>query len=54
MTSVFWAFTRPGTSFYQPGAPFLLSGLLMAAAVVLLVAPAGRRHPTAPRPQETP
>lgn len=54
MTSVFWAFTRPGTSIYQPGAPFLLSGVLMAAAVILLVAPARRRPKAAPRPQEMP
>ena len=44
MTSVFWAFTRPETGYYLPGAPFLLSGVLMAAAVVLLVVPA-RRSP---------
>jgi len=43
MTSVFWAFTRPGASHYLPGAPFLLSGLLMAAAVALLVLPLRRR-----------
>lgn len=54
MTSVFWAFTRPGASHYQPGAPFLLSGVLMAAAVILLVAPARHRHPATPHPQEMP
>jgi len=39
-TSVFWTFTRPGAAIYQPGAPFLLSGLLMAAGVILLIVPA--------------
>lgn len=40
MTTVFWAFTRPGATIYQPGAPFLLAGLLMAASVILLIMPA--------------
>lgn len=54
MTSVFWAFTRPGATYYQPGAPFLLSALLMAAAVVLLALPARRKDAAAPQPQEMP
>lgn len=44
MTWVFWAFTRQGAPFYQPGAPFLLSALLMAAAVALLALAARRRR----------
>ncbi len=40
-TWVFWAFTRPGAPIHAPGAPFLLSGLMMVACVAILVA--GRR-----------
>jgi DHA1 family tetracycline resistance protein-like MFS transporter len=54
MTSVFWAFTCPGASWYQPGAPFLLAGRLMAAAVLLLAAPPRVRRPATPEPREAP
>ena len=43
LTSVFWAFTRPGAAVYSPGAPFLLSGALMVVCVLVLVA--GPRAP---------
>lgn len=43
MTSVFWAFTHDGATRYLPGAPFLLSGLLMVASVIVLVVPARDR-----------
>ncbi|WP_347312124.1 TCR/Tet family MFS transporter [Defluviimonas sp. SAOS-178_SWC] len=43
MTSVFWAFTHEGATHYLPGAPFLLSGLLMVASVIVLVVPARER-----------
>ena len=33
MTAVFWQFTRPGACVYAPGAPFLLSAVLMVACV---------------------
>lgn len=43
MTSVFWAFTHKGAAHYLPGAPFLLSGLLMVASVTVLVVPVRER-----------
>lgn len=54
LTPVFWAFTREGAAVHAPGAPFLLSAVLMAVSVALLAsAPAPRiRHPE-PAP-ETP
>ncbi len=45
MTSVFWAFTHEGAAHYLPGAPFLLSGVLMVASVIVLVVPARERAP---------
>ncbi|MBC7738997.1 MAG: TCR/Tet family MFS transporter [Candidatus Saccharibacteria bacterium] len=47
MTALFAWFTGPSTPIYLPGAPFLLSAILMVAAVLLFVA--GTREP-APRP----
>ncbi|MGB5870414.1 MAG: TCR/Tet family MFS transporter [Albidovulum sp.] len=38
MTTIFWFFTKPGTPIYAPGAPFLLSAVMMAICVALLVA----------------
>jgi MFS transporter, DHA1 family, tetracycline resistance protein len=38
-TFVFWAFTHDGAPVYLPGAPFLLSGILMVFCVFLLAAP---------------
>ncbi len=38
-TFVFWAFTHDGAPIYLPGAPFLLSGVLMVFCVFLLAAP---------------
>jgi DHA1 family tetracycline resistance protein-like MFS transporter len=38
MTTIFWAFTRPGAAIYAPGAPFLLAAVLMAICVAVLVA----------------
>jgi DHA1 family tetracycline resistance protein-like MFS transporter len=37
MTGTFWAFTAPGAAVYAPGAPFLLSAVLMVACVLVLV-----------------
>jgi DHA1 family tetracycline resistance protein-like MFS transporter len=37
LTPVFWAFTRDGAPVYAPGAPFLLSAVLMAASVAILM-----------------
>ncbi len=48
-TIVFWAFTHDGAPVYLPGAPFLLSGVLMVVCVFLLAAP----HP-APQGGTTP
>ncbi len=42
MTFVFWAFTHDGAPIYLPGAPFLLSGLLMIICIFLLAAPSVR------------
>lgn len=39
MTTVFSHFTRPGAAVFAPGAPFLLSAVLMVACVAILVAP---------------
>ena len=38
MSATFGAFTRPGAQVYAPGAPFVLSALLMVVCVILLVA----------------
>lgn len=38
MTAIFGVFTRPGAAIHWPGAPFLLSALLMVAAVAVFVA----------------
>jgi len=38
MTATFGAFTQPQAAFYAPGAPFLLSAVLMVVCVMLLVA----------------
>lgn len=38
MTATFWLFTRPGTPLYLPGAPFLMSGVMMVVCVAVLVA----------------
>jgi DHA1 family tetracycline resistance protein-like MFS transporter len=46
MTSVFGYFTAPAAPVYLPGAPFLLSAIVMVAAVVLFVAGA-RAKPAA-------
>ncbi len=46
MTSIFYAFTRPGAPVYAPGAPFLLAGALMVVCVVILMA--APRKPAAP------
>ena len=45
MTTVFWAFTRPGAPVYAPGAPFLLSGALMVVCVIVLLAPVRAPNP---------
>jgi DHA1 family tetracycline resistance protein-like MFS transporter len=37
MTAVFFFFTREGAAIYSPGAPFLLSALLMVVCVLILV-----------------
>ena len=37
MTAVFWQFTHPGAPVYSPGAPFLLSAVLMLACIAILV-----------------
>lgn len=37
MTSVFAAFTREGTAYYLPGAPFLLSIVLILIGLVVFV-----------------
>jgi len=37
MTQTFFWFTREGTSFYLPGAPFLLAMVLMAAALAIFL-----------------
>jgi DHA1 family tetracycline resistance protein-like MFS transporter len=42
LTAVFYQFTRPGAPVYAPGAPFLLSAVLMVLCVVIL---AGVRRP---------
>ncbi len=42
MTFVFWAFTHDGAPLYLPGAPFLLSGVLMIGCILLLAAPSVR------------
>lgn len=36
MTGVFWAFTHEGAAIYMPGAPFLLSAVLMVVCIHLL------------------
>jgi len=38
MTATFGLFTRPGAAIHAPGAPFLLSAVLMVVCVILLVA----------------
>jgi DHA1 family tetracycline resistance protein-like MFS transporter len=38
MTQIFWYFTTSATSFYLPGAPFLLSCVLTAICIVIFVA----------------
>ena len=38
MTATFGLFTRPEAAVHAPGAPFLLSALLMVVCVILLVA----------------
>ncbi|MBI1219163.1 MAG: MFS transporter [Rhodobacteraceae bacterium] len=45
MTTTFSAFTAPGAPLYLPGAPFLLSALLMVVCVALHVAPSRERTP---------
>ncbi|MCB2128548.1 MAG: TCR/Tet family MFS transporter [Rhodobacteraceae bacterium] len=37
MTTVFWAFTHDGAAIHLPGAPFLLSSVLMITCVAILV-----------------
>lgn len=39
MTAIFGIFTAPDAPFYMPGAPFLLSAILMVAVVAIYVAP---------------
>lgn len=39
MTGVFWAFTHKGAAIYLPGAPFLVSAMLMILCMVMLIAP---------------
>ena len=39
MTTTFSTFTAPGAPLHLPGAPFLLSALLMVVCVALHVAP---------------
>ncbi|MGB3148648.1 MAG: tetracycline resistance MFS efflux pump, partial [Paracoccaceae bacterium] len=46
MTATFWLFTKPDAPAYLPGAPFLLSAVLMAICVAVLVA--DRRDQTVP------
>lgn len=36
MTGVFWAFTHQGAPIYLPGAPFILSGMLMIVCIAML------------------
>lgn len=45
MTTTFSAFTAPGAPVHLPGAPFLLSALLMVVCVALHVAPSRERTP---------
>ena len=45
MTAIFWFFTHDGAPLYLPGAPFLLSAMLMVAGILLLVAPDTDRAP---------
>ncbi|NNF72186.1 MAG: TCR/Tet family MFS transporter [Rhodobacteraceae bacterium] len=44
MTSVFYAFTTDGAPIYLPGAPFLVSMLLMVACMGVFLAPARRAN----------
>jgi DHA1 family tetracycline resistance protein-like MFS transporter len=46
MTWIFGLFTKDGAAVFLPGAPFLLAGVLMVAAVILFVA--RTRAPAAP------
>lgn len=39
MTGVFWAFTHKGAAIYLPGAPFLVSAVLMILCMGMLIAP---------------
>jgi DHA1 family tetracycline resistance protein-like MFS transporter len=47
LTAVFFQFTRDGAAIYSPGAPFLLSAVLMVACVAILVAGPRARPETA-------
>ena len=49
MTWIFAHFTQAGTAMHWPGAPFMLSAVIMVAIVLILVAPS--RSPMAPPTQ---
>ncbi len=52
MTGVFWAFTHDGAAIYLPGAPFLLSALLMVLCIIMLTARGRGRRPVPERAKE--
>jgi len=45
MTRIFALFTEPGALVYQPGAPFLLSAVLVLACIPIFLMGAARRKP---------
>jgi len=50
MTWIFAHFTSEGGAIFWPGAPFMLSALIMVACVLILVAPARAAVATPPHP----